>query len=350
MVNSLTNIVWFDAPIGYLSITAGAIPQWEQWWKKQPEFEVELHQFMGKDNVPFHSVIFPCTLMGTDDEWNLVKSLHTTEYLNYEGGKFSKSRGTGVFGSHVKTTGIPIDVWRYYLFAVRPDSGDTEFQWADLIARNNNELLANLGNFVNRLMKFTCHAAKYSGIVPDFKPNQGFIDEITKMTEEYVELMERCELRLGLMKLMQISTRGNQYLQEQGMNNTLFENERSACDAVIGHGVNLIHTLATLVQPFMPNTSEGILAQVNAPLKSLKDSKFNLELQKGHKLGKPGYLFSRIDPKKAEEYKIQFGGKALLEELAKKKEKKEREKLKKKLRSQEKLAEKLAKNDSDLKI
>jgi methionyl-tRNA synthetase len=96
--------VWFDAPIGYLSITANYTADWERWWKNPDD--VELVQFMGKDNVPFHTVIFPATLIGTKDKWTMMKNISVTEYLNYEGGKFSKSRGVGVFGSDARATGI----------------------------------------------------------------------------------------------------------------------------------------------------------------------------------------------------------------------------------------------------
>jgi hypothetical protein len=94
--------VWFDAPIGYLSITANYTPDWELWWKN-PE-DVKLFQFMGKDNVPFHTVIFPSTLLGTNEKWTLLHHISTTEYLLYENGKFSKSRGVGVFGNNVMVT------------------------------------------------------------------------------------------------------------------------------------------------------------------------------------------------------------------------------------------------------
>jgi methionyl-tRNA synthetase len=137
--------VWFDACIGYPSITANYTDEWEQWWRN-PE-EVKLYQFMGKDNVPFHTVIFPGSQIGTEDKWTKLHNISTTEYLNYETGKFSKSRGVGVFGDSAKETGIPPSVWRYYLLANRPETSDTQFSWADFVAANNNELLANFGNF-----------------------------------------------------------------------------------------------------------------------------------------------------------------------------------------------------------
>ena len=162
--------VWFDAPIGYISITANYTDEWQQWWMN--ESEVELYQFMGKDNITFHTVIFPSTLIGTGQPWTKLHHISTTEYLNYEKDaaghalKFSKSRGTGVFGDNVIELGIPSEVWRYYLLANRPENQDTIFLWSDFIARNNNELLANLGNFSNRALKFT--KAAFAGAVPAY--------------------------------------------------------------------------------------------------------------------------------------------------------------------------------------
>ena len=144
--------VWFDAPIGYISITANYTKEWKQWWCN-PE-KVRLVQFMGKDNIPFHTVIFPCTLMGTHDPWTLVSQISCTEYLNYEDGKFSKSKNTGVFGDQAKETDIPSEVWRFYLLSNRPEQSDSAFYWEDLADKNNNELLKNLGNFVNRCLSF----------------------------------------------------------------------------------------------------------------------------------------------------------------------------------------------------
>merc|ERR1719167_225883 len=117
--------VWFDAPIGYISITAKYTNEWKKWWQN-PDL-VEYYEFMAKDNVPFHSVVFPATLLGTEDE-----NLKSTEYLNYEDAKFSKSRGIGVFGNDAETTGISADIWRFYLIYTRPESADSAFKWDDL--------------------------------------------------------------------------------------------------------------------------------------------------------------------------------------------------------------------------
>ena len=109
------------------------------------------HRF---SNVPFHSVIFPGSQIGTGDNWTQVHHISTTEYLTYEGGKFSKSRGTGVFGDSARATGIASDIFRYYLISRRPETSDTDFEWKSLIDVNNNELLKNLGNYCNRVLVF----------------------------------------------------------------------------------------------------------------------------------------------------------------------------------------------------
>ena len=132
----------------FLSNLANYTDEWKQWWQN-PE-EVDYYQFMAKDNVPFHSVVFPATQLGTKSKWTMVNHLMSTEYLNYEDAKFSKSRGIGVFGNDAQDTGIPADIWRFYLMYTRPENADSAFKWEDLMLKTNSELLANLGNFVNR--------------------------------------------------------------------------------------------------------------------------------------------------------------------------------------------------------
>lgn len=139
--------VWFDAPIGYISIAANYSDDWEKWFKAS---NVDYYQFMAKDNVPFHSVIFPACLLGADNGFTLVKHMSGIEYLNYEDSKFSKSRGTGVFGDQAKDTQIDSDIFRFYLAYIRPESMDSTFSWDDMMTKNNSELLNNLGNFINR--------------------------------------------------------------------------------------------------------------------------------------------------------------------------------------------------------
>ena len=166
--------VWFDAPIGYISITACAGDErgfdWKTWW--QSPKDVELFQFIGKDNIPFHTVIFPSSLLGSGRTWTMLHHMSSTEYLNYEAGKFSKSKGVGVFGTDAVESGIPADVWRFYIFYNRPEKSDTTFTWADFQEKVNGELIGNLGNLANRTLTFV--ARYYDGAIPAGEPDRGF--------------------------------------------------------------------------------------------------------------------------------------------------------------------------------
>lgn len=307
--------VWFDATIGYVSITANYFKDrdekdaWQKWWRN-PE-NVDLYQFMGKDNVPFHTVVFPATQIGTKDNWTKLHHLNTTEYLQYETGKFSKSRGVGVFGNNAKDTGIPASVWRYYLASIRPESSDSHFSWKEFVTKNNSELLANLGNFVNRLVKFAI--AKYNGVVPQFDPANipgyaAFHKDVNDLLAQYIENMEAVNLRRGLELAMAISSRGNLFLQDNKLDNTLFSGSPDVSDAVVAVGLNLVYLVSAVISPFMPATRDQICEILNAPPLSITD-KFELVLQPGHNIGKAQYLFKRIDEKKIEEWKQLYGGK-----------------------------------------
>ena len=303
--------VWFDACIGYPSITANYTDEWEQWWRN-PE-EVKLYQFMGKDNVPFHTVIFPGSQLGTGDKWTMLNHLSTTEYLNYENGKFSKSRGVGVFGDGAKETGIPASVWRYYLLANRPETGDTQFEWKSFIAANNSELLNNFGNFVNRVIKFI--NAKLDGAVPEFSPDYkgddfdaaAVIADINETLSLYVADMEAVKLRSGLKRVMELSAKGNLLLQGR-VDNANLTNSPERTRTVLGIAINLVYLLASLSSPYMPSTGASIAEQVNAPLLTIPDSFNPQALSAGHKIGTAAYLFTRIDDKKEKEWREKYGG------------------------------------------
>ncbi|KAK9450152.1 tRNA synthetases class I (M)-domain-containing protein [Limtongia smithiae] len=324
--------VWFDACIGYVSITANYTPSWREWWNK-PE-QVKLFQFMGKDNVPFHTVVFPSSEIGTRKPWLKLHHISTTEYLQYEGGKFSKSRNVGVFGNNAQDTGVPADVWRYYLLMSRPETSDTMFSWRDFIFRNNSELLANLGNFVNRIVKFV--NAKYDSVIPaysaeDLPDYAEFKANVNEILARYNDAMTNVHLRSGLETVLQLSSRGNLFLQDSKMNNALIVDAPAVAAAVVGVGLNLVYTLSAVAFPFLPATADGMVQQLNAPLRKIPDT-FSLDLKGGHRIGKAQYLFTRIDEKKEEIWRAQFGGskKEDEEEKRKKEEKKKRKDEKKK--------------------
>lgn len=305
--------VWFEACIGYPSITANYTPDWELWWR-DPE-NVQLYQFLGKDNVPFHSVIFPGCQIGTKEQWTMLHHLSTTEYLNYEGGKFSKSRGIGVFGNNAKQTGIPADVWRYFLLKNRPETGDTQFEWRPFVESNNSELLAKLGNLVNRVVKLV--TASYNSTIPEFTVPESFtphLDEITGHLRQYINEMESVHLRAGVSTAMKLAEDGNLLIQANRLDNSLIANEPERAAAVVGTVLNLIYLLASVFAPYLPATSKSINEQLEAPfayipsLEDIKDGWKPVALKPGHKIGKAKYLFSRIDSKKADEWREMFGG------------------------------------------
>ncbi|XP_066029111.1 methionine--tRNA ligase, cytoplasmic-like [Pocillopora verrucosa] len=302
--------VWFDAPIGYLSITANYTNEWEKWWKNPQQ--VTLHQFMAKDNVPFHTVVFPCTLIGADDNYSLLNSISATEYLNYEDDKFSKSRGVGVFGDDAADTGIPADVWRFYLVFVRPESQDSAFSWSDFVARNNTELLNNFGNFINRALMFVQN--NFDGSIPAMEltdDDKKFIALINKELKTYIDNLEKIRLREGLKDVLNISKLGNQYIQSNQpwvlvKGN---ESERSRAGTVIGITANLSWLLSVLVHPFMPGVSEEIQRQLQVTDEgNVVLDNFIPYLETGHKIGTPKPLFHKIDASVADQFRAKYGG------------------------------------------
>lgn len=303
--------VWFDACIGYVSITANYTDNWEMWWR-DPE-NVELYQFMGKDNVPFHTVIFPGSQIGTKEPWTKLHHLSTTEYLNYENGKFSKSRGVGVFGTNAKDTGIPPDVWRYYLLKNRPETGDTQFEWKYFIEQNNNELLAKLGNFVNRVIKLV-NSKIYNSIIPDYTASSAntIFDkakaEINQHLTQYNEELEAVNLRAGVHCAMQIAQSGNNFLQSNGFDNKLAANEPEKAAAVTGIAINIIYLCASIFEPYLPATSTSILEQLQAPRLVIPDRWTADDIKPGHVIGKAKHLFTQIDPKEEDEWRRMYGG------------------------------------------
>ncbi|KAI4154638.1 MAG: hypothetical protein L6R39_001375 [Caloplaca ligustica] len=303
--------VWFDACVGYVSITANYTNDWELWWRN-PE-NVQLYQFMGKDNVPFHTVIFPGSQIGTGEKWTMLHHLSTTEYLNYEGGKFSKSRGVGVFGNNARDTKVPADVWRYYLLKNRPETGDTQFEWRSFIENNNSELLAKLGNLVNRVIKLV-NSKIYNSIIPDYSSlhSDPIFDkakaEINAHLEQYIADMEAVNLKAGLQSAMHIAQAGNNFLQSNGFDNKLAANEPEKAAAVTGIATNIIYLCASIFEPYLPATSKSILAQLQAPFLVIPDHWTADDIKPGHQIGKAKHLFSQIDPKMEEEWRTLFGG------------------------------------------
>lgn len=296
--------VWFDAPIGYISITANLTDKWKEWWMDK---DVKLYQFMGKDNVPFHTVIFPSTLIGTKEPWNLVHHISTTEFLNYENGKFSKSRKTGVFGDGAKETGIKPDVWRYYLLANRPEAADTTFSWDDFAEKSNNELLANFGNLVNRTLVFVKN--NFDGKIPSAvlsESDKEFLSSQKKISLEVGSLLEEVQLKDGLHKIMNYSKNANKYFQDNKPWE-LVKSDKARASSVMFVLTNQIKDLAIMIEPYLPFTSAEVFSQLS--LAPQKWSSLGNLLESGHSIGIPSALFRKIESKEIGELRSKFSGK-----------------------------------------
>lgn len=296
--------VWFDAPIGYISITACLTDKWKEWWFNPKE--VNLYQFMGKDNVPFHTVIFPSTLMGTKQNWTLAHHISTTEFLNYEGGKFSKSRHVGVFGDDAMKSGIPADVWRYYLLINRPEAADTVFTWEDFVDKNNNELLANLGNLVNRTLVFVKN--NFEGKVPESELNdydKKFMEQQEKIVKEITELLEKVRIKEALHKMMNLSKNSNKYFQDNKPWE-LVKTDKKRGGTVIAVLSSQIKDLAILIEPYLPATAAEIAKQLGIELPKWKD--LGKPLPAGHLIGQSKTLFRKIEQKEIVELRNKFAG------------------------------------------
>jgi methionyl-tRNA synthetase len=273
--------VWFDAPIGYISITgnlgAETTKDWrafvDDWWKNPTE--VELFQFIGKDNIPFHTVIFPSSLLGSGDRWTMLHHMSSTEYLNYESGKFSKTRGIGVFGTDVMETGIDADIWRFYIFYNRPEKADALFTWKDFQEKVNGELIGNLGNLVNRTLSFVIRY--YNGKIPGtglpgalslpggirLPENTAFWERVRQFEADIAEKLERADLRDAFRAIFELSSFANKTFQDgepwrrrKGENGDT--GGPAAAEALIRDLCHVVRDIAALIEPFLPQAAERI--------------------------------------------------------------------------------------------
>ncbi|CAB4069588.1 MARS [Lepeophtheirus salmonis] len=299
--------------LGPIIVTAG-----KKWWKDAEN--VELIQFMGKDNVPFHSIIFPSILLGSDDSWVKVNKIMSTEYLNYEETKFSKSRGIGVFGNDVIDTGIPADIWRFYLIYTRPENQDSAFKWNDLLLKNNTELLNNLGNFVNRALKFS--KENFGGVVSSISEKDltndpelvSYIKDVSKQIQVYVDFMEKSRQRDGVSSFLTVSRLGNQLMQSytpwKRVKGT--EEDKAKAHLIINLCVNTAALLSVLIFPVMPQLSAKIQKQLNVSLEQINSlnstTDFVRLIKDGHVIGTPEPLISEIKENDIKLFEKKFGG------------------------------------------
>lgn len=292
--------VWFDAPIGYISISANYTDNWRDWWHK-PE-DVELFQFIGKDNIPFHTVIFPSTQLATGEKWTMLHHMSSTEYLNYEGGKFSKSKGIGIFGNDVQETGIPADVWRFYMFYNRPETADFTFTWKDFQEKVNGELIGNLSNLVNRTLTFVKRF--FDGNLGVGPIDEALLAQIKEKEAEITNLLERAEERDAFREIFALSSIGNKAFQDSEPWK-LRTSDPEKAKSILRTLVGLIRDLGIMIQPYMPTASETLLSFLGCTgqtWSSLADYSEDITV------GDIGLLFTKLEDVRIEELKIRYSG------------------------------------------
>jgi len=308
--------VWFDAPIEYIAcsqewVDAGKGSDWQRWWRTdQGADDVTYTQFMGKDNVPFHTLSFPATILGSGEPWKLVDYIKSFNYLNYDGGQFSTSRGRGVFMDQALEI-LPADYWRWWLLSNAPESSDAEFTWENFQANVNKDLADVLGNFVSRITKF-CRS-KFGEVVPEGgiygEQEEKLIADITTRLCEYETHMNAIDVRKAAAELRAIWVAGNEYLQSAAPWTTFKEDPETAA-AQVRLGLNLIRLYAVLSAPFIPSTSARMMEAMqtfdDAWPSDVADALSHLIA--GHEFSVPDVLFAKITDEQREEWQDRFAG------------------------------------------
>lgn len=310
--------VWFDAPIEYIAATAELTNSqnlgneaWERWWRTDKGADdVYYVQFMGKDNVPFHTLSFPSTLMGSGEPWKLVDYIKSFNYLNYDGGQFSTSQGRGIFMDQALDI-LPSDYWRWWLLTHVPENSDSEFTWDNFQLSINKDLADVLGNFVSRVTKF-CRS-KFGEEVPE---TSGFrnieielIDELQARINKYQTFLETLEIRKASSELRKIWVLGNEYLQKTEPW-AIYKFEPKTSGMIINLSINLIRLYAILSEPFIPDTSQKIMLAVKSEDWSWPNSVENAlqVLPPKHSFNVPDVLFNKITDDERDIMQKKFSG------------------------------------------
>lgn len=311
--------VWFDAPIEYIGATqewAEASGQdWARWWRlDQGAQDVRYVQFMGKDNVAFHTVSFPATILGSGEPWKTVDTLKAFNWLNWYGGKFSTSQGRGVFMDQALEL-LPADCWRWYLTAYGPEHADAAFTWEQFQSAINKDLADVLGNFVNRIVKFA--ESRFDGVVPDGGEAGPLEQRLEKELETAIASLtaefEAMEFRKAAQALRAIWVIGNEYLQEAAPW-TAFKTDRERAAVGVRTGLNLVALFARLSAPVIPFSAEKIAATVGEsdlswPRPGPRPGEALLDrLPRGQPVSAPQVLFAKIEDAQVAEWAARFGG------------------------------------------
>jgi methionyl-tRNA synthetase len=312
--------VWFDAPIEYIAATeewadeiGGNSGGWERWWRTDKGADdVRYVEFMGKDNVAFHTVSFPATILGSEEPWKSVDMLKAFNWLNWYGQPFSTSKKRGVFMDKALEI-APADDWRWYLTANSPEHSDSAFTWEQFQSAVNRDLADVLGNFVNRIIKFA--ETRFDGVVPaGGEPGsleQKLYADVAAKVAELTEQLETIEVRKSSQALRALWVLGNEYLQEAAPW-TAIKTDRDRAAVVVRTGLNLVDLFARVSAPFIPFAAEKIAEAVGEPYPpfwpSLDAARELSRLPEGRMIAAPPVLFAKIEDAQVAEWTERFAG------------------------------------------
>ena len=309
--------VWFDAPIEYIAATvewSDATGQdWRRWWRLDAGADdVTYVEVMGKDNVAFHTVSFPATLIGSGEPWKRVDVLKAFNWLNWYGGKFSTSQKRGVFMDQALEL-LPADCWRWYLTANSPESSDTAFTWEQFQSTVNKDLADVFGNFVNRIVKFA--ESRFGGVVPDGGApgprEETLYAEVSEKLADLTAQMEAIEIRKSAQAVRALWVLGNEYLTEAAPW-TAIKTDRDRAAVIVRTGLNLAGLFARIAHPFIPEASAKAAAAVGEPWAGpWPGVDAGVELSRipaGRQVAAPEVLFRKIEDAQVAEWAERFGG------------------------------------------
>ncbi|AXE23822.1 methionine--tRNA ligase [Streptomyces globosus] len=309
--------VWFDAPVEYIGATKEwadlepAARDWKSWWYEAAD--VRYTQFMAKDNVPFHTVMFPATELGVREPWKMVDYVKAFNWLTYYGGKFSTSQKRGVFTDQALEI-LPADYWRYFLIANAPESDDSSFTWEHFTATVNKDLADTLGNFVNRVLSFS--RKRFGDEVPAGKDageaEQRLGAQIAELLAEYEGHMDALQFRKAAAALRALWSAGNSYLEEKAPWLEIKTDPEGAA-LTLRTAMNLIHLYSVVSEPFVPASARAMrsafrLADDNAAWITQEHAKALDAVPAGTPFTVPPVLFAKITEEDLEAYRERFGG------------------------------------------
>lgn len=286
--------VWFDAPIGYISATRELLPDtWETWWKDK---DTKLVHFIGKDNIVFHCVIFPAILMQHGD-YILADDVPANEFLNLEGDKISTSRNWAVWlHEYLEEFPNQQDVLRYALTATMPETKDNDFTWKEFQQRNNNELVADFGNLINRVVVLT--NKYYKGVVPTAQnrteEDKAVLENARQFANSAGASIEKYRFREALNELMNIARLGNKYLAENEPWKVV-KTDAVRTEAIMNTALQISGILSIAAEPFLPFTAQKLRNMLNVSAEPKWELLFHDLLAEGHQINKPELLFSKIE-------------------------------------------------------